>query len=115
MLQQHRTEAETLNLWKKEVSARFGEQVSLLRTESAWYHHGWFRLWYFHQPTRYRIFIEGEFDQFVIRILAPGRRFCPLKDITDYPNRSTKEDIQEALEDLELALMEPIPFREMRP
>lgn len=108
------TEQETLTLWKSLVENQFKDQMVRMRTERNWQHHGWFQLWYAHIPTQYRILVEGQFDTFVIRILASDRRFCPLQDLTDYPRGNTEEEIREALKNLELCLMKPVPFRQMR-
>ena len=99
---------------KQEMERQFPGKVTLLKEESAWDHHGWFRLWFTYKPKEYWIFFEGEFRSFNIRILASGKRYLPFRWIRNYDNILEEEAIQDAICQLKECLKEDLPFRQLR-
>ncbi|MEG2792985.1 MAG: hypothetical protein RR909_04340 [Bacilli bacterium] len=82
---------------KKVMETNFEESVILINEELDLKHHGWFTIKYEYLPKKYFITIEGEFNTFNIRIVNKDEGFIALKQLVDYENNLSTEDITSSI------------------
>ncbi len=101
---------EAIEYIKKEISQQFENDIVMEEIETAFNHHGWFKLKLKYIPNSYTIYFEGEFNCFNIRIIKDDGAFIALSKLIEYNNNLTEQDIRDSLEKLKNILKTKIHF-----
>lgn len=95
---------------KEEIQRRFGAKIQFTAESYAPEHHGWFMVEFRYIPQNYRIYFEGEFNYFIVRIEKEDGAFTTLNRLTDYDDALRRSAVREAVKKLKEILEKEIRF-----
>lgn len=95
---------------KEEMQRRFGAEIQPTAENYAPEHHGWFKIEFRYLPKNYRIYFEGEFSHFIVRIEKGDGAFTTLNRLTDFDNTLRMSAVRESVKKLKEILEREILF-----
>lgn len=95
---------------KEEMQRRFGAEIQPAAENNAPEHHGWFKIEFRYLPKNYRIYFEGEFSYFIVRIEKGDGAFTTLNRLTDFDNTLRMSAVRESVKKLKEILEREILF-----